>query len=131
MKTAIAIDRIDHIVLTVRDVEETCRFYVKVLGMEETTFGNRRKALKFGRQKINLHQKGREFEPKAAVPEPGSADICFITETQLPQAIAHLQACGVEIEEGPVMRTGAAGPIESIYFRDPDGNLLEVSNVKY
>lgn len=80
--------------------------------------------------KNNLHQKGREFEPKAAVPEPGSADLCFITETQLPQAIAHLQACGVEIEEGPVMRTGAAGPIESIYFRDPDGNLLEVSNVK-
>lgn len=122
------IDRLDHLVLTVRDISATCLFYSKVLGMEVVTFGNGRKALQFGRQKINLHQQGQEFEPKAAAPVPGSADLCFITETPVEQLLAHLQACGVTVEEGPVARTGAQGPIQSIYFRDLDGNLLEVSN---
>jgi catechol 2,3-dioxygenase-like lactoylglutathione lyase family enzyme len=122
------IDRLDHLVLTVRDVAATCDFYNKVLGMEVVTFGNGRKALQFGRQKINLHQHGREFEPKAASPVPGSADLCLITETPLTEVIRHLRECGVSIEEGPVARTGAMGKIESVYFRDPDLNLLEVSN---
>mgnify|MGYP001382457203 CR=1 FL=1 len=121
-------DRLDHLVLTVKDVETTCRFYEKVLGMEVVTFNQGRKALQFGRQKINLHQHGREFEPKAAHPLPGSADLCFITETPMEQVMAHLQACQVAILEGPVRRTGATGPIQSVYIRDPDGNLIEISN---
>jgi catechol 2,3-dioxygenase-like lactoylglutathione lyase family enzyme len=122
------IDRLDHLVLTVRDVDATCSFYVRVLGMQLVTFGEARKALAFGRQKINLHQAGREFEPKAALPTPGSADLCLITDVPLDEVIAHLTACGVAVVEGPVMRTGATGPIRSVYFRDPDGNLIEVSN---
>ena len=122
------IDRLDHLVLTVRDVDVTCSFYVRVLGMQIFTFGEARKALAFGRQKINLHQAGREFEPKAALPTPGSADLCLITDVPLDEVIAHLGACGVAVVEGPVMRTGATGPIRSVYFRDPDGNLIEVSN---
>jgi len=122
------IDRLDHLVLTVRDVDATCSFYVRVLGMQIVTFGEARKALAFGRQKINLHQAGREFEPKAALPTPGSADLCLITDVPLDEAIAHLTACAVAVVEGPVMRTGATGPIRSVYFRDPDGNLIEVSN---
>jgi len=122
------IDRLDHLVLTVRDVEATCSFYARVLGMQVVTFGEARKALAFGRQKINLHQAGREFEPKAALPTPGSADLCLIADVALDEVIAHLAACGVAILEGPVMRTGATGPIRSVYFRDPDGNLIEVSN---
>jgi catechol 2,3-dioxygenase-like lactoylglutathione lyase family enzyme len=122
------IDRLDHLVLTVRDVDATCAFYVRVLGMQLVTFGEARKALAFGRQKINLHQAGREFEPKAALPTPGSADLCLITDVPLDEVIAHLTACGVAVVEGPVMRTGATGPIRSVYFRDPDGNLIEVSN---
>ncbi|OXM83354.1 VOC family protein [Paenibacillus rigui] len=122
--------RLDHLVLTVRDLSRTCLFYSEVLGMEVVTFGSGRKALQFGQQKINLHQHGQEFEPKAAAPSPGSADLCFITETPLQQVMEHLEACGVDIEEGPVARTGAMGPIESVYFRDPDGNLLEVSNYR-
>jgi len=122
------IDRLDHLVLTVRDVDATCSFYVRVLGMQIVTFGEARKALAFGRQKINLHQAGREFEPKAALPTPGSADLCLITDVPLDEVIAHLTACGVAVVEGPVMRTGATGPIRSVYFRDPDGNLIEVSN---
>jgi len=122
------IDRLDHLVLTVRDVDATCSFYVRVLGMQLVTFGGERKALAFGRQKINLHQAGREFEPKAALPTPGSADLCLITDVPLDEVIAHLTACDVAVVEGPVMRTGATGPIRSVYFRDPDGNLIEVSN---
>lgn len=122
------IEAIDHLVLTVRDIETTCAFYTRVLGMHVIIFGSGRKALTFGSQKINLHQQGREFEPKAMRPTPGSADLCLITATPLPQVITHLNACGVEIVEGPVARTGAVGAIESVYFRDPDGNLLEVSN---
>ena len=123
--TAVDIDRIDHVVLTVRDVEATCAFYARALGMRVVTFAGGRKALGFGRQKINLHPAGREFEPKADVPTPGSADLCLITTTPLAQVAAHLTACGVAILEGPVTRTGATGPIRSLYFRDPEGNLLE------
>jgi catechol 2,3-dioxygenase-like lactoylglutathione lyase family enzyme len=115
-------------VLTVRDVSATCAFYARVLGMTATTFGAGRKALAFGSQKINLHLYRHEFEPKAASPVPGSADLCFITATPLTQVIEHLQACDVAILEGPVARTGALGPIMSVYFRDPDGNLIEVAN---
>ncbi len=122
------IDRLDHLMLTVRDVDATCLFYARVLSMQVVTFGEARKALAFGRQKINLHQAGREFEPKAALPTPGSADLCLISDTALDDVIAHLAACDVAIIEGPVMRTGATGPIRSVYFRDPDGNLIEVSN---
>ncbi len=122
------LDRLDHLVLTVRDLPATVAFYTHVLGMQEVTFGQGRKALAFGRQKINLHPYGREFDPKAPRPTPGSADLCFITTTPLDEAAAHVRACGVEIVEGPVGRTGAQGPIRSIYFRDPDLNLIEVSN---
>jgi len=122
------IDRLDHLVLTVQNIAITCDFYARALGMKVATFGNNRKALQFGRQKINLHERGKEFDPKAANPTPGSGDLCFITETPLPQVMGHIRSCGVEIIEGPVRRTGAVGPIDSIYLRDPDGNLIEVSN---
>ena len=122
------IERIDHLVLTVKDIPTTCDFYAQVLGMTAVTFGAGRKALSFGEHKINLHQSGREFEPKAHRPTPGSADICLITSTPIAQVISHLQACSVELLEGPVQRTGALGPIMSVYFRDPDSNLIEVSN---
>ena len=125
---AIDIDRIDHVVLTVRDVDATCAFYARVLGMRVVTFAGGRKALAFGRQKLNLHPAGREFEPKADVPTPGSADLCLITTKPLQDVGAHLAACGVPILEGPVARTGAIGPIRSLYFRDPDRNLIEVSS---
>jgi catechol 2,3-dioxygenase-like lactoylglutathione lyase family enzyme len=121
------IERLDHLVLTVRDIAATCDFYSKVLGMEVVTFGAGRKALAFGRQKFNLHEAGREFEPKADRPTPGSADLCLIADGPLNDVIDHLRACGVPILEGPVKRTGALGPITSVYFRDPDRNLIEVS----
>jgi catechol 2,3-dioxygenase-like lactoylglutathione lyase family enzyme len=124
----IRMDRLDHLVLTVADIERSCRFYADVLGCEIVTFGQGRFALAFGRQKINLHQAGREFEPKALRPTPGSADLCFIAETPLASVITHLAEAGVAIEEGPVARTGATGPIRSVYLRDPDGNLIEISN---
>lgn len=122
------IDRLDHFVLTVRDLEATCEFYASVLGMKVATFGNNRTALKFGNQKINLHQAGKEFEPKAFNPTPGSGDFCFITEIPLQQVVDRIKSLGIEIIEGPVKRTGAVGPIASIYLRDPDGNLVEISN---
>jgi catechol 2,3-dioxygenase-like lactoylglutathione lyase family enzyme len=122
------IDRLDHLVLTVADIGVTCDFYSRVLGVRVVTFGSNRTALQFGRQKINLHERGKEFDPKAASPTPGSGDLCFITELPLPQVVDHVRSCGVEIIEGPVRRTGAVGPIESIYIRDPDGNLIEVSH---
>jgi catechol 2,3-dioxygenase-like lactoylglutathione lyase family enzyme len=125
---AIAIDRIDHIVITAFDVDRTIDFYGRVLGMEAITFAGGRRGLAFGRQKINLHQAGREFEPKALKPTPGSIDLCFITDTPLEEVAAHLKACGVAIAAGPVEKTGALGPMMSVYFRDPDGNLVEVSN---
>jgi catechol 2,3-dioxygenase-like lactoylglutathione lyase family enzyme len=122
------IDRIDHVVLTVRDIERTCEFYARVLGMQAITFAGGRKALAFGNQKFNLHQTGKEFDPKAERPTPGSADFCLITRVPMAQVVEHLRACNVDLLEGPVTRTGAAGPIVSVYFRDPDLNLLEVSN---
>ena len=124
----IEIGRLDHLVLTVADIGRTCDIYRDVLGMSVETFGAGRTALKFGAQKFNLHQAGREFEPKAARPTPGSADLCLIATTPLDSVVAHLDAKGVAIEEGPVSRTGATGPITSVYFRDPDQNLIEVSN---
>jgi catechol 2,3-dioxygenase-like lactoylglutathione lyase family enzyme len=122
------IDRIDHLVLTVFDLERTLDFYSRVLGMEPVTFAGGRRALAFGRQKLNLHQAGREFEPKALKPVPGAIDLCLITVTPLDEVIATLKSNGVAIVEGPVDKTGATGPIRSVYFRDPDGNLVEVSN---
>ncbi len=122
---------LDHLVLTVTDIDRTCKFYEHVLGMKPVVFDDNRRALTFGSQKINLHEVGREFEPKAAAPTPGSADLCFLTRTPLKEVIEHLRASGVPVEEGPVRRTGARGPIESIYLRDPDGNLLEISNYCY
>ena len=122
------IDRFDHMVFTVRDIERTCEFYTRVLGMEVITFGGGRRALRFGEQKINLHLAGAEFEPKADPPVPGSEDVCLITKTDLDKALAHVESCGVEIIEGPSEKSGAVGPIRSFYFRDPDGNLIEISN---
>jgi len=123
----VKIDRIDHLVMTVQDIGVTCEFYSKVLGMSAVAFGAGRVALAFGSQKINLHQAGREFEPKANHPTPGSADICLIAAVPLAEVMAHLETCGVPIIEGPTTRTGATGPIQSVYFRDPDSNLIEVS----
>jgi catechol 2,3-dioxygenase-like lactoylglutathione lyase family enzyme len=122
------IDSLDHLVLTVADVDATCAFYRRALGMEVVTFAGGRKALSFGRQKINLHPYGHEFDPKADRPTPGSGDLCLLTAVPIDQVIAHLDAERVAIIEGPVRRTGATGPILSVYFRDPDGNLIEVAN---
>lgn len=122
------IEAIDHIVLTVKDIDVTCAFYALALGMSITTLGAGRKALSFGTQKINLHRHGNEIEPKAKKPTPGSADLCFMTAVPVLQVIEHLRTCGVEILEGPVPRSGAVGAITSVYFRDPDGNLIEVAN---
>jgi len=122
------IDRLDHLVMTVASIEKTADFYQQVLGMEVVTFGEGRIALSFGSQKINLHAQGKELEPKAATPTPGSVDICLIASTPLTEVISHLRSCGIPILEGPVRRTGATGPITSVYFRDPDSNLIEVSN---
>ena len=122
------VNRLDHLVLTVANIDTTVEFYQRVMGMEKVVFKGSRVALAYGQQKINLHQSGQEFEPKAGRVQPGSADLCFIIDDSLEQAAAHLQQCGVSIEEGPVERTGATGPIVSLYFRDPDQNLIEVSN---
>jgi catechol 2,3-dioxygenase-like lactoylglutathione lyase family enzyme len=122
------IDGLDHLVLTVADVGRTRDFYERVLGMEPVVFGEGRHALAFGSQKINLHEAGRVFEPKAAVSTPGSADLCFLANASVAEVVEHLRANGVEILEGPVGRTGATGPIKSVYFRDPDGNLIEVAS---
>jgi catechol 2,3-dioxygenase-like lactoylglutathione lyase family enzyme len=122
------IERLDHLVLTVADIEATCAFYSRVMGMGVVSFGSGRKALTFGQQKINLHERGKEFEPKATVPTPGSGDLCFITETPISEVVAHLNDQQIMIIEGPARRTGASGTLMSVYFRDPDGNLIEVSN---
>jgi catechol 2,3-dioxygenase-like lactoylglutathione lyase family enzyme len=122
------ISGIDHIVITAFDVERTIAFYSKVMGMEPITFAGGRRGLSFGRQKINLHQSGREYEPKALKPTPGSMDLCFTTETPLADVVARLESHGVVVADGPVEKTGALGPMMSVYFRDPDGNLIEVSN---
>lgn len=124
------IERLDHLVLTVTDMAKTIAFYQSVLGMMRETFANGRVALKFGSQKINLHEVGREFEPKSLRPTPGSADLCFVTSMTLNEAMEHVKDCGVDIIQGPVQRTGANGPLLSFYFRDPDGNLVEVATEK-
>lgn len=121
------IDRIDHLVLTVSDISTTIRFYEEVLGFSAVTFKQNRKALIFGAQKINLHQQEMEFEPKASRPTPGSADLCFITSTPINDVVSEILQAGISIVEGPVERTGATGEIMSIYIRDPDGNLIEIS----
>ena len=124
---SIRVDRLDHLVLTVASIEDACDFYARVLGMQVSRFGEGRTALKFGRQKINLHEVGREFEPRAARATAGSGDLCLVSAVPLDNVIAHLNECHVTIIEGPVAKTGATGPIRSVYFRDPDGNLIEVS----
>lgn len=121
------IERLDHWVLTVRDVDATVAFYERVLGMRAITFGNGRRALAFGQQKINLHPAQTPLRPHAAQPTPGSGDLCLITRTPIEEVIIELENAGVAIEQGPAPRTGALGPIISVYFRDPDGNLIEVA----
>jgi catechol 2,3-dioxygenase-like lactoylglutathione lyase family enzyme len=122
------IDHLDHLVLTVANVEATCAFYQRVLGMDVVTFGKGRKALAFGSQKINLHEAGSEFQPHARRPQPGSGDLCLLVEGGLEEWLEHLEDQGVEVIEGPVARTGALGPMTSIYVRDPDGNLVELAS---
>jgi catechol 2,3-dioxygenase-like lactoylglutathione lyase family enzyme len=124
------IRNLDHLVLTVKDIEKTASFYENVMGMEKEVFGKGRVALRFGDQKINLHALGKELEPKAHIPIPGSADLCFITPTPLSEAMEHVKNCGVQVIKGPVERTGATGPIHSFYFRDPDLNLIEIANAE-
>ena len=119
---------IDHVVLTVSDVERTLSFYTQALGMTAITFGDGRRALAFGEQKLNLHQAGREFAPKAQVATPGSVDLCLLTDEPIEEVVAHLARSGVATLLGPVAKTGARRPLRSIYFRDPDGNLIEVAN---
>ncbi|HEU5179090.1 MAG TPA: VOC family protein [Burkholderiales bacterium] len=121
------IERVDHVVLTTRDLEACIRFYTEVLGMKLERFFENRLALKFGTQKINLHEWGREFTPRAHVAVPGSLDLCFIASIPLDQVVARLTAAKVKIIEGPVAKTGAQGPIRSVYVRDPDLNLVEIS----
>ena len=121
------ITHLDHLVLTVEDVEASCAFYTRIFDIKEVTFGNERKAVVFGDQKINFHQQGRELEPKALHPTPGSGDLCFITTDSLADVVRHIRDCEVEILEGPIKRTGALGSMMSIYIRDPDQNLIEVA----
>jgi catechol 2,3-dioxygenase-like lactoylglutathione lyase family enzyme len=122
-----AVYALDHLVLTVRDMLATRRFYVDGLGLTEVTFEGGRRALQTGAQKINLHQAGQEFEPKAAIPTPGSGDICLLTSESLTAVADRMAGLGYPVELGPVLRTGATAPLESLYFRDPDGNLVEVA----
>ncbi|HXS64286.1 MAG TPA: VOC family protein [Streptosporangiaceae bacterium] len=122
------VSRLDHLVLTVASIDATVSFYTQILGMTPVTFGAGRTALTFGTSKINLHEAGREFEPKALRPTPGSADLCFIVDEDIRDLVTELADAGIEIEAGPVERTGALGPILSCYLRDPDQNLIELSN---
>ena len=121
------IEGLDHLVLTVRDIERACAFYEAALGFRRETFGEVRVALRFGRQKINLHPDPTPHDLVAETPLPGSADLCFLTATPLAQVAAHLEACRVAVIAGPVDRSGAEGPIRSLYCRDPDGNLIEIA----
>ena len=123
----IAIDRLDHLVLTCADLEATASWYGRVLGMRRETFGGNRTALHFGNQKINLHQQGSELKPNAATAAPGTADLCFITSVPTDDVVAHLRSCEVTIEYGPAPQSGALGPMTSVYCRDPDGNLIEIA----
>ncbi len=123
------IDHLDHLVLTTANEADCVHFYVDLLGMTLETFGSGRKAFRFGNQKINLHVKGHEFEPKAHTPVPGALDLCFIASMPLDKVISELESKGVPIVEGPVMRTGATSKIRSVYLRDPDLNLIEISEI--
>jgi catechol 2,3-dioxygenase-like lactoylglutathione lyase family enzyme len=123
------ISHLDHLVLTVKDIKTTIEFYTNILGMNVQYFGDNRVALIFGNQKINLHQAGLEFSPKAQSPIPGSADLCFLIDCEIDKAVQHVTAHGVKILEGPVKRTGATGELLSIYCRDPDDNLIELSQL--
>ena len=118
---------LDHLVLTTSDLDKCVAFYSEILGMKLERFGENRLALHFGNQKINLHEYGREFEPKASVPTPGSLDLCFLVDRPLADVMARLETCGVTIVEGPVRRTGACSTILSVYVHDPDGNLIELA----
>ncbi len=122
------IERLDHLVLTAKDLQATIHFYARVLGMEAVEFQPGRFALHFGEQKINLHEAGREFEPKARLPTPGSEDLCFVVPIPIDEVVEHVRGLGVTIEQGPVDRTGALGPMRSVYLRDPDGNLIEIAS---
>ncbi len=122
------ITQLDHLVLTVKNIAVTVDFYQRVLGMEKVIFAEDRVALRFGAQKINLHQINQKFQPNAMQATVGSADLCFLTELALDAAMAHVKACGVTIIEGPVQRTGAQSALMSFYIRDPDGNLIEIAN---
>jgi len=122
------VSALDHLVLTVADIQASLHFYTRVLGMRSETFGAGRSALHFGTQKINLHLAGAELAPHAMRPTPGSADLCFVAVAPLAETLRHLQDCGIAVEDGPVARTGACGPIISVYFRDPDGNLIELAH---
>ena len=122
------LEKLDHLVLPVSDIDAIAMFYTTYLGMEKRTFGEDRVALHFGDQKINLHPAGWDYEPKARVSIAGTADLCFIVSEQVQLLQAELVDSGVEIIEGPVVRTGATGRLCSIYVRDPDGNLIELSN---
>ena len=124
------ISRLDHLVLTVRDIEATCEFYEGVLGFDIVTFGENRKALVLGEQKINLHEFGKEYKPHAKYPSPGSADLCFLTDLHVKRIVEQLAEKKVKIVDGPVQKTGAKGPIISVYIKDPDGNLIEIANQK-
>lgn len=123
----LTVDRLDHLVLTVRDVAATVTFYERALGMEHRTFADGRNALHFGTSKLNLHVAGDEIAPHAATPAPGSADLCFVTARPIVEVAAHLERCDVPIEVGPVARVGALGDMHSVYVRDPDGNLVEIA----
>ena len=125
---AMQVKRLDHLVLTVADIARTVTFYQTVLGMKKIEFGEGRIALAFGEQKINLHQRGNEFDPRAGQVQPGSADLCFIIDTPVENTLVQLERLGVAVIDGPVARTGATGPIRSVYFRDPDDNLIEIAN---
>ncbi len=122
------IDAIDHVVLTVRSMPASIAFYTHVLGMREVSFGDDRKALAFGASRLNLHEAGCELEPKAAHPVPGAIDLCLLTQTPMTEILGHLADQHIEVELGPITRTGAQGPLRSVYLRDPDGNLIELSN---
>lgn len=122
------VDRLDHLVLTVEDIERTCAFYEQALGLARESFGEGRTALRFGQQKINLHPNPSPIDTKAGKPTPGSADICFIAAVPIEEVQRHLTAQGIPLVAGPVPRTGACGPLTSLYIRDPDGNLVEVAS---
>ena len=122
------ISRLDHMVLTVRDIEQTCNFYSEVLGLDVVTYGDNRKAIFLGNQKINLHEFGKEYKPHAKYPSPGSADLCFLTDLKMQHVVEQLAEKKVKIVDGPVQRSGTHGPILSVYIKDPDGNLVEIAN---